>query len=143
MSGKRLCSFGMVILGELYALCTLTEGHQDGSNNPGRPTRLAGHSLLTTNGTRVNAPFLCGHCGRPCGNFEGGFAIVASVRVCHPNVKDRPDCYRLITVYNEVIGVRLNETQVGFQQTKAAQGILQRALVQSSARSQRVLPKTP
>lgn len=133
MSGKKLCSFGMVILGELYALCTLTEGHQDGSNNPGRPTRLAGHSLVTVKGDRINAPFLCGHCGRPCGNLRGGFAIVYSgdtlIRVCHPNEPNRPDCYHLITVYHEVIGVRENETQVGFQQTKAAQGVLQRALV--------------
>lgn len=131
---RKLCSYGMVILGELHALCTLTEGHQDGSNNPSYPTRFNGHALMDVRGHRVNAPYECVHCGRPCGNFEGGFAIVGAQRVCRPNVSNRPDCYRLITVYNEVMGVRLNETQVGYQQTRPAEGILQRALVSDSKR---------
>lgn len=126
---KALCSYGIVILGDLYALCTLTAGHQDGSNNPGKPTRTGGHSLVDINGFRVNAPYFCAHCGRPCGNFAGGYAVVKNHRVCHPNVDGRPHCYKLITVYHEVLGVRLNETQIGYQETRAAQGILQRALV--------------
>lgn len=127
---RGLCNYGIVILGELYALCTLTEGHQDGSNNPSVPTRKGGHSLVTVKGFRVNAPYECGHCGRPCGNLEGGFAVVGATRVCHPNVSDRPDCYHLITVHNEQIGTRLHETRQGFQEVQAsATGFLQRALV--------------
>lgn len=132
---KALCNYGMVILGELYALCTLTAGHQDGSNNPAVPTRKGGHLLTDINGHRVTAPYECVHCGRPCGNFEGGFAVIRSKRVCHPNVSGRPDCYKLITVYNEVMGVRLGETQQGFQEVKAsAQGFLQRTLVSQTQR---------
>lgn len=129
MSGRALCSYGMVILGELYALCTLTESHQDGSNNPGYPTRMLGHRLMDVRGYWVNAPYTCMHCGRPMGDFKGGYAVVYNQPVCHPNVPDRPDCYRLITVYHEVVGVRLNETQVGFLRLKGSESILQRALV--------------
>jgi hypothetical protein len=54
----------------------------------------------------------CAHCGRICGDFDGGFAAVSDadasiVQVCHPNVIGRPDCYRLITVYHEKLGARL------------------------------------
>lgn len=50
--------------------------------------------------------YLCQHCGRLAGNFGGGWAAVGEDRVCHPNVAGRPDCYRLITVYGEVLGSR-------------------------------------
>ncbi len=45
----------------------------------------------------------CVHCGRLCGNFEGGRASVYGSNVCHPNVIGRPDCYRLITVYRHML----------------------------------------
>ena len=137
MSAK--CSYGMVILGKLHALCVLTEGHQDGSNNPGVPTRYFGHRLMDITGRWVNAPYSCLHCGRPCGDLAGGYAVVGNKRLCHPNVPDRPDCYRLLTVYHEVMGVRLNETELGFWKVRPAEGILQRALMQKSTRSKGVL----
>ncbi|WP_433568039.1 hypothetical protein ACQP1O_43115 (plasmid) [Nocardia sp. CA-151230] len=55
-------------------------------------------------------PFECDHCGRTAGDFEGGASSMSrggdSWRFCHPNVHDRPDCYRLVTVYGEEIGSR-------------------------------------
>jgi hypothetical protein len=55
-------------------------------------------------------PIYCTHCGRTCANFEGGYATIGNQPVCHPNVEDRPDCYRLVTVYKEVLGSRLHES---------------------------------
>lgn len=44
---------------------------------------------------------ICGHCHRPMGaGTEGGFASYNGVKVCHPNVEDRPDCYRNVSVYH-------------------------------------------
>lgn len=112
---NRTCRFGLVILGEVVATCTLTENHSDdGRSALGNVIRFKGHSLVKADGTRITAPYVCGHCGRPCGDLAGGYAVVGGHRVCHPNAPDRPDCYVLITRYNEVIGVRLNETQLGF-----------------------------
>lgn len=48
----------------------------------------------------------CTHCGRDLGDNESGWASIRSHPVCHPNVPDRPDCYRLVTVYGEDLGSR-------------------------------------
>ena len=54
----------------------------------------------------------CDHCGRICGDFAGGYSSVSGAlwggtfQLCHPNEEGRPDCYRLVTVYRETIGVR-------------------------------------
>lgn len=118
--GKAQCLYAVVILGEVYATCSLPKGHDP---------RLR-HRLASADGHHVQARYWCAHCGRPCGNFEGGHAMLQSgQRVCHPNVSGRPDCYRLITVYHEVVGVRQNETQTGFRETKATQGKLQGTLL--------------
>lgn len=47
----------------------------------------------------------CGHCGRRAGEPGGasGWAKVNNLLVCHPNAADRPDCYRMITVYGHQI----------------------------------------
>jgi hypothetical protein len=42
----------------------------------------------------------CAHCGRPCGDAEGGWGSINGEPLCHPNVKGRPDCYTLVTVYH-------------------------------------------
>lgn len=60
----------------------------------------------------------CAHCGRLCGDYEGGYAGVPDERgrvrqVCHPNVIGRPDCYRLVTVYHEKLGSRLPKREAG------------------------------
>ena len=44
----------------------------------------------------------CAHCGQPL----AGAATVQGQRVCHPSDPDRPDCYRLVTVYGETLGSR-------------------------------------
>jgi hypothetical protein len=36
-------------------------------------------------------------------NYEGGYASVGRIGVCHPNVTGRPDCYTLITRYRHPI----------------------------------------
>lgn len=41
----------------------------------------------------------CRHCGRIMNDFAGGSAKVGPNPVCHPNAKNRPDCYKLVTVY--------------------------------------------
>lgn len=52
-------------------------------------------------------------CGRTMGDFAGGASSVSgsrygdgktTYRLCHPNDPQRPDCYRLVTVYGETIG---------------------------------------
>lgn len=44
-------------------------------------------------------PVDCVHCGRLTQCLEGGWAYVGDAAVCHPNEADRPDCFRMITVY--------------------------------------------
>lgn len=113
---REICRYAMVILGEVHAMCNLPQGHQVTKGpSPTEMYRWGGHRLMLTTGMYLNAPFACGHCGRPMGDMAGGYAIVKEgVRVCHPNVADRPDCYRLITVYQEVLGVRLHETEMRY-----------------------------
>lgn len=41
----------------------------------------------------------CGHCARTL----GGWAKVNGLLVCHTDQRDRPDCYRMITVYGHRI----------------------------------------
>lgn len=43
----------------------------------------------------------CAHCGRLMNNFAGGHSQgYQGENLCHPNASNRPDCYRLVTVYN-------------------------------------------
>lgn len=43
----------------------------------------------------------CGHCGREdVGTAAAGYAAVGDVLLCHPNVPERPDCYKLVTLYH-------------------------------------------
>lgn len=50
-------------------------------------------------GTLAKDNTRCAHCGRQMNNFAGGSSKVGGNNTCHPNAKDRPDCYRLVTVY--------------------------------------------
>lgn len=46
-------------------------------------------------------PYTCGHCGRDdVGTFFAGYSFADGEFLCHPNIYGRPDCYRLVTVYN-------------------------------------------
>lgn len=49
-------------------------------------------------------PVSCAHCGRPTRTLAGGHASVSGQFVCHPDEFDRPDCYRLATVYRRPLG---------------------------------------
>lgn len=40
----------------------------------------------------------CVHCGRLCGDFDGGYASVGDAQLCHPNAPGRPDCYFNVTI---------------------------------------------
>jgi hypothetical protein len=51
----------------------------------------------------------CEHCGRMCGDYDGGWSKVTTidgrtVELCHPNERNRPDCYHLVTVYGRPVG---------------------------------------
>ena len=51
----------------------------------------------------------CAHCGQACGDYAGGHAGVTDaagdlVPVCHPNDPGRPDCYRRVSVFGELLG---------------------------------------
>lgn len=60
---------------------------------------------------------LCAHCGRP----QRGSAQVDQSPLCHPDEPEYPDCYRLVTVYHEPLGIRIrppgNETARIIKQT--------------------------
>lgn len=46
----------------------------------------------------------CEHCDRAMNNFAGGSSKgPGNTRLCHPNVRGRPDCYRLVTIYKHPI----------------------------------------
>lgn len=43
----------------------------------------------------------CAHCNRIMNDFAGGYARgFHNELLCHPNAKDRPNCYKLVTLYN-------------------------------------------
>lgn len=48
-------------------------------------------------------PEPCAHCGRLVNNYAGGYGAVYGSVVCHPNETNRPDCFRMITVYGHPI----------------------------------------
>ena len=47
----------------------------------------------------------CAHCGREKLIPWTGSASVNGQYVCHPNVDWLPDCYRLVTVYGQELGI--------------------------------------
>lgn len=48
-----------------------------------------------------SSPNTCVHCGRRCGDYNGGFASSAEgLPLCHPNMPDRPDCSHMVEVYH-------------------------------------------
>ena len=56
----------------------------------------------------------CAHCGRRLERLEASVAVVRlgsgdtprNVQVCHPDDPALLDCYRLVTVYGELVGQR-------------------------------------
>lgn len=56
--------------------------------------------------------YTCGHCGRVCGDSAGGYGSVNNVHLCHPNAHNRPDCYRLVTVYHRPLGELKSENLI-------------------------------
>jgi len=42
----------------------------------------------------------CAHCGRKMHDFAGGASRgFGGENLCHPNARNRPDCYQLVTVH--------------------------------------------
>ena len=68
----------------------------DGSVHHAPWTPDSPFAAATAAGFRTRA---CVHCGRTCGDMDGGMAIVNGQPVCHPNAEGRPDCYRMATIY--------------------------------------------
>ena len=67
------------------------------TNNKGLSSKRKGIHTSTSN--RVST-MLCAHCGRVMNNFAGGYSRgYHGEPLCHPNAPNRPDCYRLVTVY--------------------------------------------
>lgn len=64
----------------------------------GRSTRSTGRPGSIANKDRLHS---CAHCERGMGNFAGGYSRgYNNELLCHPNVSERPDCYKLVTLYN-------------------------------------------
>jgi hypothetical protein len=41
----------------------------------------------------------CAHCGRACGDAEGGFGSYNGFMLCYPQITDaRPNCYHLVAM---------------------------------------------
>jgi hypothetical protein len=62
-----------------------------------RPTRKGG---MTTGLSSYGTTMGCAHCERRMNNLAGGFSKgYHNEPLCHPNVPNRPDCYKLVTLY--------------------------------------------
>lgn len=60
----------------------------------GRSTRFGGSGSVAKNTSK------CAHCERPMNDYAGGTSRgYHNEMLCHPNAKNRPDCYRLVTIY--------------------------------------------
>lgn len=40
----------------------------------------------------------CAHCGRVCGDAEGGFGSYNGFMLCYPQGSERPNCYHLVAM---------------------------------------------
>lgn len=54
-------------------------------------------AAITASGFRTQT---CVHCGRTCGDYDGGMALVNGQPLCHPNAGGRPDCLKAATSYS-------------------------------------------
>lgn len=72
-----------------------------------RPRPVKANTTTRTRGRLANGStswsqtMSCAHCERQMSNFEGGYSRgYNNEPLCHPNVGNRPDCYKLVTIYN-------------------------------------------
>ena len=73
-------------------MATYWKGKMNYNKKPGRPPSVVGSTFGRT--------ITCSHCGRQCGNFAGGHSRgLNGAHLCHPNAKNRPNCYQLVTVH--------------------------------------------
>ena len=64
------------------------------SNNRPKVKKASGHNVFISP---------CAHCERDMNNFAGGYSRGYNNEfLCHPNEANRPDCYRLVTVYGHI-----------------------------------------
>lgn len=55
---------------------------------------------LAPSGTSFGITTGCAHCARRIGNFASGSSRGHNNEpLCHPNGPNRPDCYKLVTLY--------------------------------------------
>ncbi len=65
----------------------------------------------------------CGHCGRTdVGTYEAGYGGINDIALCHPNVSDRPDCFRLVTLYKHAMPCRCESLFPAAGSVDAARG---------------------
>lgn len=69
-------------------------------NNTKKMSGRARGQLSRTSTSLSPATMRCRHCGRVMGDFAGGASMGwHGERLCHPNAKNRPNCYELVINY--------------------------------------------
>lgn len=59
---------------------------------------ISNAELVAAGLTPAPVAVTCAHCGRTCGDYDGGTASLNGEPLCHPNAPGRPDCYSNVTV---------------------------------------------
>jgi hypothetical protein len=72
--------------------------------NLGEGYKLTSVQPLNRNRAKNNSSWhmqmLCKHCERVMGDYLGGYSRgYNNELLCHPNAANRPDCYKLVTLY--------------------------------------------
>jgi hypothetical protein len=57
-------------------------------------------SVKRTSTSLERSAMRCAHCDRTMNNFAGGYSrSLQGKPLCHPNGPNRPNCYKLVTLY--------------------------------------------
>jgi hypothetical protein len=68
---------------------------------PSKSKPLGKGAFGISGGYQARRHMNCAHCNRLMNDFAGGYSRGHhNEPLCHPNTKDRPDCYKLVTLYN-------------------------------------------
>lgn len=82
------------------------EGHVP-CPSPNDERKLAGYARRTDSPQGEGE---CGHCGRTdVGTHDAGYGSAEGMILCHPNVPNRPDCYRLVTLHGHSARCNLDD----------------------------------
>lgn len=71
----------------------------------------------------MNPEQTCGHCGATdVGSYDAGYASDDGTPLCFPNVRARPVCYNLVTLYGHTTPCALCSALVASRQPRPAFG---------------------